>query len=375
MQDEQWQDELLFKATRFGDLAGVEEALRNGANVDTRARSVVYRNNETSLHAASGAGHLAIARVLLDAGADIQAKDSNGGTPLHHACRSDQLEVVRELIRRGADIYAMDELGGRTPFDCSNGHLVKEFLLQHNRQKFFENLGRLSLLTILECGNYRDSHDQVVLMIGTVSTDELLSMLRYFVEQDPDCIRERDHNGDLPLHVACRNAGRKPTLFQAIQYLVQQDPAMLHISNNNGALPIHLACQSGASLQAIKYLVEENGGAGTLCARDSNGALPLHVLCGYIWSNRQTIEYLTNAHPAALWTPNSNGALPLHSFCATPHPLLKAVEGLIKPYPAALSTQNHNGDLPVTLAGELASLSVIYTLVRGDPQVVCPEEE
>ena len=192
-------------------------------------------------------------------------------------------------------------------------------------------------------------------------------MLGYFVGQDVECIRERDHNGNLPLHVACGNAGRKPALFPVIQYLVQQDSATLHISNNEGALPIHLACQSGASLRTIKYLVEENGGVGTLCARDSNGTLPLHGLCGSTESTLEMIEYLTKAFPAALSTQNGNGALPLHALCETPHPLLKAVECLIKPYPGALSTLTSSGDLPVTLAGESSSLSVIYMLVRADP--------
>ena len=271
------QDELLFNASSGGDPAGVEAALRKGANLN--ARRGVFR--ETPLRAASRSGHVEVVRVLLDAGADIQARNSTGGTALHSASLAGHLEVVRELVRKGADISAKSRYGN-TPFDYSIGQpAVKEFLLQHYRENIFASEGSRSLLTILKQGNYSHDYDQVVLMIGAVGTHELLSMFRYFVEQDPDCIRERDHNGDLPLHVACRNAGRKPTLFQAIQYLVEQDPATLHISNNEGALPIHLACQSGASLQAIKYLVEENGGAGTLCARDSNGALPLHVLCGF----------------------------------------------------------------------------------------------
>ena len=363
------QDELLFNASNRGDLAGVEAALRNGANVDARSREWVLCH-ETCLHAASQAGHLAIVRVLLDAGADIQARDSLGGTALHDACDNGRLDVVRELVRRGADIFAKVQVW--TPFDCSdsNDHLVvTEFLLQHYREAIFESQGRRSLLSILRKGEYSDG--RVVLPIGKVTTNQLLSMLRYFVEQDPDSIRGRDIFGDLPLHVACR----KPDLFQAIQYLVEQDPGALHISNNHGALPIHLACQSGASLRAVKYLVEENDGDATLGACDSNGFLPLHSLCGSAESTLEMIEYLTKAHPAALWTRNSNGALPLHVFCDSPNPSLKPVECLIKAHPAALSTRNHRGDLPVTLAGESSSLGVIYTLIRGDPQVVCPEEE
>jgi len=355
----------LHDASGRGNVAGVEDALRSGANVD--ARTDVY--HETALQASSRHGHFAIVCVLLDAGADKEARNLVGWTPLQSACAGGRLEVVRELVRRGADIYTKDRFGS-TPFDCSvqsNHPAVTEFLLEHYRQQIFENEGRRSLPTVLKQGNYRDvSLGLVVLKLGTVITDELLSILGYFVEQNPDCIRERDNNGDLPIHIACR----KHAPFQAIQYLVEQDPATLHISNNDGALPIHLACQSGASLQAIKHLVEDNGGAGTLCARDSNGNLPLHVLCGSTESTLETIEYLTKAHPAALWTGNSYGVLPLHSLCETPSPLLKAVECLIKPYPAALSTRTSNGDLPTTLAGRSASLSVIYTLVRGDPQVI-----
>jgi len=370
--DDQRQDELLFDASTHGNLAGVEEALRNGANVDTRSAGNLY--NKTSLHVASRNGHFAIVRVLLDAGANTEARDSYDGTPLHDACTTGILEAVRELVRRGADIFAKNR-NGRTPYDSSVRHpAVTEFLLQHYRQKIFESEGRRSLLTILKQGDILFGQG-VALQIGRVSSDELLSMLRYFVEHDPDCIHERDNSGDLLLHVACRKVRRRPAVFQAIQYLVEQDPATLHISNNDGALPIHLTCQSGASLQAVKHLVEDNGGAGTLCARDSNGALPLHGLCGSTESALETIEYLAKAYFAALSTQNSNGALPLHALCQTPHPLLKAVEFLIRLYPAALSACTSSGDLPVSLAGESASLSVIYTLVRGDPQVICSEEE
>jgi len=84
----------------------------------------------------------------------------------------------------------------------------------------------------------------VVLQIGErVSVDQMVGMLRYFVEQDPDCIRERDDNGDSPLHVACR----KPAPFPVIQYLVQQDSAALHISKTSEALPHSPGLSSGAS--------------------------------------------------------------------------------------------------------------------------------
>jgi ankyrin repeat protein len=64
------------------------------------------------------------ARVLLDAGADIQARSRNdhyGDTPLHAAAHGNQKDVVRLLIERGADVDARNP-AGRTPLDETTFH-------------------------------------------------------------------------------------------------------------------------------------------------------------------------------------------------------------------------------------------------------------
>jgi hypothetical protein len=58
-----------------------------------------------------------IAGILLDHGADIEAKDSKFlGTPLAWSCYRTNLEVCRLLIERGANKYARNALG-QIPFD------------------------------------------------------------------------------------------------------------------------------------------------------------------------------------------------------------------------------------------------------------------
>ena len=57
-----------------------------------------------------------IARLLLDAGADIQARNRHkfagpGNSPLHGATYLDRPEVVRFLLERGADPNARDNAG------------------------------------------------------------------------------------------------------------------------------------------------------------------------------------------------------------------------------------------------------------------------
>lgn len=51
------------------------------------------------------------AKSLLQAGADVEARDSNGETPLHYAAEHDFIHLLELLLHRGADPYAVDKLG------------------------------------------------------------------------------------------------------------------------------------------------------------------------------------------------------------------------------------------------------------------------
>jgi len=68
----------------------------------------------TPLLYASRDGRMETARLLLDAGADVNLPDVNGITPLISAITNNHPDVARFLIDRGADIKAVDWYG-RTP--------------------------------------------------------------------------------------------------------------------------------------------------------------------------------------------------------------------------------------------------------------------
>ena len=73
---------------------------------------------------------LAIARRLLDAGADPDARQAGGWTPIHSAAAHGRLPLTRLLLERGADSAPVSE-DGRTPVEMAreSGHVEVAKLL------------------------------------------------------------------------------------------------------------------------------------------------------------------------------------------------------------------------------------------------------
>ena len=92
---------------------------------------------ETCLIIAADFGHLAICRLLLDKGAQLEAKDVNSHTPLHYAADQGHVEIVRLLCDRGADIEVRGNNGWRPLHSAAwKGHIsvVKELIEERNAE-------------------------------------------------------------------------------------------------------------------------------------------------------------------------------------------------------------------------------------------------
>jgi beta-lactamase regulating signal transducer with metallopeptidase domain len=91
-------DRALFEVSERGDLSGMEELLRKGANVNA-----VLEGDGSPLIGAARRGHIDAVRLLLDRGADPNLAVEGDGNPLIAAAGAGRLEAVRLLLDRGAD--------------------------------------------------------------------------------------------------------------------------------------------------------------------------------------------------------------------------------------------------------------------------------
>ena len=95
----------------------VEAILDAGGDVDIRNKcNGTGHLGETGLHCAAFWGRDEIARLLIDAGADVNALTERKSTPLHEAARLTNVGMARLLIKRGAKPDARDK-DDKTPLD------------------------------------------------------------------------------------------------------------------------------------------------------------------------------------------------------------------------------------------------------------------
>jgi uncharacterized protein len=91
----------LHLAAHFGHADAVRALLNKGAKADALSTNAM-RN--TALHAAAAGRAPDVAKLLLDAGADVNARQNGGWTPLHSVAQNGDIEFARVLTAAGADV-------------------------------------------------------------------------------------------------------------------------------------------------------------------------------------------------------------------------------------------------------------------------------
>lgn len=149
-----------------------------------------HEDQLTLLHYASMGEDPRVAKLLLERGANIEAKDGWGMRPIHYACFYGRARTVKLLVEGGGDTKAKD-YGGRTPLSYAAG-------------RGHESVVQLLLRECRHDPNPADHSGRDILHYACQEgRDEIVNFFIQAEEERPS-LDQRDRWGSTPLSMAVR---------------------------------------------------------------------------------------------------------------------------------------------------------------------------
>ena len=239
--------------------------------------------SNTPLHWAARGNALKTARLLVERGADIHAKDDVAGrTPLYFAAIWNAFETARFLFVRGADVNAKSTMYGETPLhSAAMGNAVKvaRFLVEqgaHIHEK--DKNGRTPVLWaafgapetfhwLVDRGADFQAKDKTwgnhaLHYAARANAPEIAGWL---IERRVD-VNVRNKSGRTPLHHAALK--RAPETAR----LLIKHGAKLNATNSEGRTPLHDASEFDA-IDVARLLVKHGADIHAKASKDGNTAL------------------------------------------------------------------------------------------------------
>lgn len=259
----------LLWAVRRGHVGTLKALLASGANVFTKS------TGKTALHEAATRGNCAAAKLLLDANADVDARNTMNETPLHLAAEAGREETVSLLLESGASSHCIAgfELSTALHYAADGGHVaVGRLLLESGAEMYIRSSeGRPLLHTAAKPGhmtfvelllsqkvdvNEPDCGSGTALLRAIAAIIDPLEMVKRLLDAGTE-VNLPDNSGRTPLHEAVlkRDDNTLKHLLVSGAYLESRD--------ESGRTPLFSAPQRSDCL-ILDHLIQAGSDLGVL---------------------------------------------------------------------------------------------------------------
>ena len=308
---------------------------------------VLNSEGELPLHVACSQQSLEIVKLVSNC--DVTRKTiTTGDTPLHIACKNSTVKVVKYLIKQyhcdPTAINNSDETCLETAVMYGQPDVVKYLIdimdLQHSY-----------ICKLLHCALI---HERVEIMKCIVEMDLLDQSHQH--ERGGTIVNIPDDNGELPIHIACRQNS-----LDVVELVSNHTDDINATAQKSGDTPLHIACRNQTT-RFVKYLTEEKQCNSNI--PNNNGELPLHIAC-----SEQANEIVKIVSDCDLNFPSKLGNTPLHGACGAtkafvfPNKSLEIVRYLVSHKKCKVNVRNNEGKTAIHYACKLQSVELVNCLL------------
>ncbi|MCX8092161.1 MAG: ankyrin repeat domain-containing protein [Verrucomicrobiae bacterium] len=379
----------LHKAASAGDLTTLA-ALTETGNLDVRDEAGL-----TPLHRAMERGHLAAATLLLDKGADPNARDAQGNTPLHrvflagprfiqslpppgwlernktdpsktngvryllqHADDPSMVATtftVAFLLAAGADPKATND-AGQTAVDLAFAESA--MFWEEERRDLLRLLGPTAKSLL----DRHDSKGNTLLHNAVQGLD--LEVVKDLIAAGAD-VNATNRLGRTALHLAVQKSIMQPG---PVQELLKAKPHV-NARDHQGMTPLHmLAFSENSSAGELASALLQAGADPN--ARDHRGRTPVHLLLSgeWPWSSAGACIPLLVKAGADLSARDDYGRTPLHYLAALgegePLSFITGIANVFRAGKVDLEARDKFGDTPLHIAARRRTWDVFEWLVK-----------